>query len=242
MLKQLVFFALVAPCIGVLQSWPAWKAAYNTAVAGKSSFEVKLLNKDIEGSVAPTVTANQPLWTWFSEVHAGTEKTAAQSLMSTTFAGLGGDSSIQNEFTSKSAVALNGAALVKDAYDYYYKILGVPQVTTPTSLIPLHRQYHSMSAEQQKSAKSVLQNAVGAKWDTAFADTATFTSWTGAANYKAKTDIIYSIMNTAGAQPANAAAGKDFYDTYKAASGNSDKDMMSLFDRKMAAKLRAGLD
>jgi len=241
MLRQWVFFALVAPCIGVIQSWPAWKAAYNTAAAGKSSFEVKLLNKDIEGSIAPTVTANQPLWTWFSEVHAGTEKTAAQSLMSTTFAGLGGDGSIQNEFASKSAIALNGAATTKDAYDYYHKILSVPQVTTPTNVIPLHRQYHSMSAEQQKTAKSSLLSALGAKWDTAFAATG-FTSWTGAADYKAKTGIIYSIMDTTGTRPANAAAGQDFYDTYKAASGNSDKDTMSFFDRKMAAKLRAGLD
>merc|ERR1712151_587362 len=197
---------------------------------------------------AATAT-QQDLWAWFSGVPAGTEKSAAQSLMQTQFAALGGDGGIQSDFNNKVTVALHGAADVDVAYKTIYKLItDVAKPTTAAPIPALHKQSHSFSAEQQKSALSAMQTGLGERWDhtwkagnTPDTEPANFNN----AGYKPKTTVVWAIMNVhanPAAAPANAHAGKKFYDVYLAATQNKDTAVLNLFDRKLVAKLATGVE
>merc|ERR1712217_740202 len=104
--------------------------------------------------------------------------------------------------------------------------------------VNLHRQYHAMTAEQRKSVASSLEDGLTVKWDHAFeTDLAT---WVGLADYSARTTYMENIMAEA-TQPA-AGSCRPCYAAYQAAKTANDKKGMAIFDRRIAARLAAGLD
>jgi len=240
MWRQLVAIsALVAPSSGVIiQSWPKWKTSYNTAINGKTVSQVKVINQHIEGSTAPTDSGEQDLWTWFSNVHAGTEKTAAQSLMQETFVTLGGDTSVLADFKTTVGTSITGAANIDKSYTLYREITSATKLGHSDANYEKHQMYHSMSAEQQKLAKAALLLSLDKQWDAKWKGVTDFKT-----DYKTRTGIIAKIMDAQGSTaPTNTVGGKEFYTAYTAAVKHSDTEAVSFFDRKMAEKLRAGKD
>merc|ERR1711920_899807 len=214
-----------------------WKTAYDKEVKGKTGSEVKVINQNIEGSTEPTSSKQQDLWTWLSNVHAGTEKTAAQSLMQATFFALGGDDSVLGDFTTKVGAEITGAEIDK-ACTVYRDITSAKKLSEDSTNYAWHQMYHSMSAEQQKLAKAALLLRLDKQWDAKWKDVADFKT-----DYKTKTGVIANIMKAQGStEPTKAENGLKFYTAYKAAVTHSDTELVSLFDRKMAELLRAGLE
>lgn len=237
MLRLLVISALVLPSsAGAISSLPAWETAYNTEAGGKSAFEVKLLNKELEASDAPTKQERRDLWSWLSQVSAGTEKTAAQTRMQQAYTGAGGDESMLTDFTSKVMSLYNTAGTGKDdpdqAYTALYKKIVGKTLPTTTSVLALHQSYHSMSAEQQKSAALSLESGLLLQWDV---DWAKFTAFSGHTKYADKTkDLVQMMTNT----PAlGAGKGLKCQTAYKAVLADKNERIIGLFNRKIAAAL-----
>jgi len=239
MLRHLVILTLVVPSIGgLIQSWPAWKTKYDTYTASKSAFQLKKINKNIEGSSAPTQASEQELWSWYSQVSAGTEKTAATALMQRTYTNLGGDASVVTDFISKISVeyAKTANADPGPAYTNVYKKITAKDLVSTDTLYPLHQEYHSMTAEQKKTVASSLESPLAKAWDTAFTAA---TGWAAQDTYKKKTVFMKAIVV---GTPADNAHGLKCNTAYLAAVANKDETTMGVFDRKIAAKLAAGLD
>merc|ERR1711920_82094 len=214
-----------------------WKTAYDKEVKDKTVSQGKVINQNIEGSTEPISSTQQDLWTWLSNVHAGTEKTAAQSLMQGTFVALGGDDSVLGDFTTKVGAEITKAEIDK-ACTVYRDITSAKKLSEDSTHYAWHQMYHSMSAEQQKLAKAALLLSLDKQWDTKWTAVKDF-----ATNYKTKTGVIANIMKAQGStEPKEAKNGLEFYTAYKAAVTHSDTELVSLFDRKMAGVLRAGLE
>jgi len=242
MLKSWMLAILAVPALAAqtpLQSWPAWKKKYTDYTAAKSSYQVKELNTKLEGSTAPTplVADEQDLWSWYSEVGAGTEKTAAKTLMDKTYSDLGGHASLMSDFV----VAVNteysktANANLIDKYNNVYKPIMAKSLAKGSTGYALHQQYHALTAEQQKSVASSLERPLATKWNTDFTGA---TDWAAQTTYEKKTIFISNILNGVVTTPAK---GKLCYDTLKAARDNGDEGAVRLFEGKMAAILKAAV-
>lgn len=240
MLRYFVIGALVSCSAGAapsaLQSWPAWKIKYDEAVAGKSAVDVKVVNAAIGGSDAPSNAKLQVLWSWLSQVPAGTEKTAAQSRMSKALSDAGGEASVLADFASEVATQYAGhAGKPDDAYNSVYKV--ITQKAAPTSgttMYNLHQYYHSMSSDQQTAAARSLERGLGVAWDK---DWANFDLFTG--TYAKRTEAVAKIIQKTDPKVTQGAGkGDKCQKAYLAAQTAGDKHIMHFFQARMAAALK----
>jgi len=245
MFRHLVL-ALVLPLAAAtttaLQSWPAWRKKYNAVVASKSALEVKAINKDIEASSAPTNSDEQLLWSWFSQVPAGTEKTQAKAAMQEAYTSLGGDTTMMASFISSVTTEYGKTAnkdKPKECYNDVYRAITdvtAPDQGTKPTLYTLHQAYHSMSSEQQKTAEIMMESGLSNAWDTNFKLFGNFKT-----DYKTRTEslLIIVALDTATVRTGTGDKGVSCTDAYKKATANNDEKILGLFDRRIAAALAA---
>merc|ERR1712151_34159 len=167
--------------------------------------------------------------------------TAAQSRMSKSFRDAGGDASMMNDSISAVAVKYQGtneAGKPDKAYTNVYKV--ITQEKAPAydnAYYALHQQYHSMSADQKKTAARSLESGLGAQWDVdwkKFADSANGGEFKG--TYKARTTACLKTMSLV-TGTVTAGKGDLCQKAYTAAKTAGDKHIMRFFERKMMAAL-----
>merc|ERR1719221_1775003 len=138
-----------------------------------------------------------------------------------------------NDFISSVAVLYNSQGDPKKAYENVYLLItgdAAVDATAHAKAHTLNKVYHSMTAAQQESVASALENGLGGEWDKMWIQITEFVP-AASKTYTQKTAAALKVVGLDGT-PATPALGATCYQAYKKAVDLDDKKILGFFNRK----------